>query len=123
MRRSIPWSALILLAAATGAVFGAVFTNLDSSPAVAPRDDRAVTAARAFYDAVNGVIASGDPRPLEDAVSDDFVDHAPAPGVPPTREGLVRALLTLRTTAPKLRLVPNNLTAAGNRVVAQVELA
>jgi hypothetical protein len=123
MRRSIPWSALILLAAATGAILGAVFTNLGSPPMVAPRDDRAVAAAHAFYDAVDEVLASGDTSPLEAAVADDYVDHAPAPGLPPTRDGLARALLALRMTAPDLRLVPKNLTAAGGRVVSQVDVA
>jgi predicted SnoaL-like aldol condensation-catalyzing enzyme len=122
MRRSIPWTALILLAAATGAVFGAVFTNLGASPAIEPRDDRAVAAARAFYDAVDEVLASGDTAALEEAVADDYVDHAAAPGLPPTRDGLIRALLDLRVTNPSLRIVPENLSAAGGRVVAQVKI-
>src|SRR5215213_2881598 len=122
MRRSIHWSAPILLAAATGAVLGAVFATLDAPPAVEPRDDGTVAAAWAFYDAVDAVLGFGNTSALETAVADDYVDHAPAPGLPPTRDGLAHALLALRVTNPDLRLVPKNLTAAGGRVVAQVDV-
>jgi quercetin dioxygenase-like cupin family protein/predicted SnoaL-like aldol condensation-catalyzing enzyme len=117
-------AACCLLAALTAAALlraEAVLTPPSPAP-VGTEADEAVAkdAVRRFYAAVNAALAAGDPAPLADAVAPDFVAHAPTPGFPPDRDGLVRALTALRAAAPGLRLTPTVLLADGDLVVAQV---
>jgi hypothetical protein len=90
---------------------------------VHPRDDDAVTVVRAFYEAVEEMLETGDATALAAAVASDHVEHAAAPGLPPTRDGLTHALRELRVTHPDLRLSPANIVAVDGRVVAQVDVA
>jgi quercetin dioxygenase-like cupin family protein len=119
-------AACCLLAALTAAALlraEAVLTPPPPPPPPVSTDaDEAVAkdAVRRFYAAVNAALAAGDPAPLADAVAPDFVAHAPMPGLPPDRDGLVRALTALHAAAPGLRLTPTVLLADGDRVVAQV---
>jgi mannose-6-phosphate isomerase-like protein (cupin superfamily) len=123
MRRSVPWSVILLLTAVTSGTIGALFSPLATPNVVEPRDVAAEAVVRAFYQAVNEVLATGETTALDDVVAPDHVEHAAAPGLPPTRDGLVRALRDLRVTHPDFRLFPEHVAATDGRVIAQVAAA
>src|SRR5262249_32803230 len=111
----------VFLALATGAAV-AQTVDLAAAPVIVPSGGAAPAAVPAFYDAANSVIETGDASALDTIVAPDFVDHAPAPGAPPTRDGLARPLLGPRAAFPGLRLAPDDVAATGDRVVARVRL-
>lgn len=56
---------------------------------------------------------------VDELLAEDFVDHSPLPGVPPTRDG-VRALFAgLRAAFPDLRVTIHEQIAEGNQVVTR----
>ncbi|HEY7037023.1 MAG TPA: ester cyclase, partial [Thermomicrobiales bacterium] len=123
MRRSFVRLGTILLAVATGAALAATAGFFDESTS---RDSEAVAGAaavRQFYAAVDDVLRTGDGTLLAGALAPDFVDHGAAPGLPGTADGLVRELAALRATFPHLQLVPEAVTAEGDRVAVRVEVA
>lgn len=124
MRRPITPIACTL-ALLTGAWIGqahALFAPTGIILASDPEHAAARVTVWRFYDAVDLLLRTGDDADLLDAVAPDFVDHADRPGLPPTRDGLVRYLASLRQTYPTLRLAPRDLVVEGDRVVAQLEL-
>src|SRR5215217_3144992 len=113
----------IVLALATGAVLQAT-GDLVRHPTLA-MDSAGIAAANAaavrrFYEAVNGLIATGDSASLDGILAADFVDHAPRPGTAPDRSGFLRGLHSLRETAPALRLTVLDLVADRDRVATRV---
>jgi hypothetical protein len=122
VRHSLARPLSLLLALATGAVVG-WGSGLLAEPV--PQDvSSAATAhaARAFYEAVDAVLETGDIVPLDGIVAPDFVDHAHPPGSTPDRAGLGRTLLALRATAPSAQLTADDLTAVGDRAMIQVAM-
>jgi quercetin dioxygenase-like cupin family protein len=119
MRRSPLLLLVCLLSLATGlALLGvaqAFSWSFDGSAATA----NAATARR-FYAAVETLLDSGDRVDLDSIVAPGFVDHDPFPGVAPDRDGLARALLTLRAADPSLTLEIGAVIADGDRVMARV---
>jgi hypothetical protein len=75
-----------------------------------------------FYAAVNETIATGDPAPVQQVVAPHFVEEHPLPGVRPGRAGLEEYLVALHRSVPGLRLVPEIIVAAADRVVTRVEM-
>src|SRR5215216_3945491 len=124
MRRSLVWPLSLLLAVATGAAAGQTL-DLASSPVLETDRSRgaATAAVRAFYDAANAVIRTGDAALLDGAVAADFIDHAGPPGVTPDRAGLGRYLVALHGVAPTARLAAEDVLAAGDRAMARVTVA
>jgi predicted ester cyclase len=122
MRRSPAWPVTVLLAAAAGAVLAATSGTLTTPGVGDPRGAAAAATVRAFYDRVNDVLRTGDAASLGGSVAPDFVEHAAAPGLAPTRDGLARALVDLRATYPALRIVPEDVAATGDRVFARVRV-
>jgi len=56
---------------------------------------------------------------VDELLAEDFVDHTPLPGVPPTRDG-VRALFAgLHVAFPDLRVTIHEQIAEGNQVVTR----
>jgi steroid delta-isomerase-like uncharacterized protein len=47
---------------------------------------------------------NGDLRVVDELLADDFVDHTPLPGLPPTREGVRTLFAALRAAFPDLRV-------------------
>jgi hypothetical protein len=88
---------------------------------VARRSSAASTAnvevVRAFYDAANEVLATGDTAPLDELVAPDFVEH-PARLGESGREGLAEALVWRHAVFPGLRLEVDDVRAAGDDAVA-----
>jgi predicted SnoaL-like aldol condensation-catalyzing enzyme len=89
----------------------------DTSAAASPHG----IVVRHLYDAINAVLAGGDPANVRKLVAPDFVDNVPHPGVAPDREGLIDYVTRLRTATPGLRLAVDRLFAQEDRIVAQVE--
>jgi predicted ester cyclase len=123
MRRSLVGPLSLLLAVATGAAAGQTF-ELASSPIVPTVSGEATLAAvRAFYDAANAVIETGDASVLAIAIAPDYVDHAGLPGVTPDRDGLGTYLASLHGVAPGTRLTSDDVFAEGNRAMARVRIS
>ena len=56
---------------------------------------------------------------LDELVAQDVVDHDPAPGQPPGREGIKQFVSELRTAFPDLQLALDELIAEGDKVVVR----
>jgi hypothetical protein len=122
MRRSTLFAitTTLLVALAVGAVAAALLmpaASVSGLPAMGTEET-----VRRFYAAANDVIATGDPAPLRAVVAGHFVDVDPLPGVAPGRAGLEAYLMTLHGVDPGMRLKVEELIAAGDRVVARVEV-
>ncbi|HEV7922375.1 MAG TPA: ester cyclase [Thermoanaerobaculia bacterium] len=46
----------------------------------------------------------GDLRVVDELLADDFVDHTPLPGLPPTRDGIRTLFAAMRAAFPDLRV-------------------
>lgn len=77
----------------------------------------------AYYDAVNGVLASGDPAPLAAVLAWDYAEPDVAGMFPSGSEALIEKLGSLRATAPGLRLDVDWLVAESDRVAARVRVS
>jgi predicted ester cyclase len=56
---------------------------------------------------------------IDDLLADNFVDHTPLPGLPPTREGVRILFGTLRAAFPDLHVVISEQIAEDERVVTR----
>lgn len=65
---------------------------------------------------------SGNVEHLESIVAPDFVDHSPAPGQAKGVDGLKQNVATFRTAFPDGEIVPRELLADRDKVVARVSL-
>lgn len=118
-RRRLLVPCALVLALITGALLGQTWDAFaPAAPPVAP--DAAVARVRAWYAAADRVLAAGDADAFAGLLAPGFIDHAA------TGDGdaaaLAGALLALRATHPEARLVPLDLAAADDRVVARVRV-
>jgi steroid delta-isomerase-like uncharacterized protein len=74
------------------------------------------TTMRRLYDLINAGDTDGFGRQL----SDDFADREDLPGFPPTKTGVIQYFRMLLAAFPDLRMVPEDVIASGDRVVARV---
>ena len=63
------------------------------------------------------VLNNGNFGLLDELVATDFVEHAPQPGMPPTREGLKQTLIALKTAFPDLHYTIDDSIESGDRIV------
>lgn len=117
---------LVLALSLTGGTVLARTVFVRPAPALpAPTSGPDVALVRAFYAAVNGVLATGSPDDLADLsalVADDFVEYPNRPGTSPGRAGLLEALTAVRRTHPALRLVVEDVRSLGDHVAARIRL-
>jgi steroid delta-isomerase-like uncharacterized protein len=66
--------------------------------------------------------SSGSVEHLEGIVSPDFVDHSPAPGQPKGIDGLKQSVAAFRTAFPDGEVVPREMLADRDKVVARTSL-
>src|SRR5699024_4665904 len=66
--------------------------------------------------------SSGSVEHLESIVAPDFVDHSPAPGQSSGVDGLKQSVAAFRTAFPDGEVVPRELLADRDKVVARVSL-
>jgi steroid delta-isomerase-like uncharacterized protein len=77
--------------------------------------DHAATMRR-LYD----LISAGNVDGFSDLLADDFVEHEETPEFPPTKDGVVAFFRMWVAAVPDLRMVPEDVLVAGNKVVARV---
>jgi len=56
---------------------------------------------------------------VDEPLADDFVDHSPLPGLPPTRDGVRMLFARLKAAFPDLRVKIHEQIAADDRVVTR----
>jgi steroid delta-isomerase-like uncharacterized protein len=71
---------------------------------------------RRLYDLLN----AGDIDGFGALLADDFVDHEELPGLAPTKEGVTTFFRMFMAAFPALRMVPEDVIASGDKVVARV---
>ena len=76
---------------------------------------RAATMRRA-YDLIN----RGDIEGFGDLVAEDFVEHQEAPGLPPTKQGVLELFRGYRAAFPDMHMEALEVLADGDRTVARV---
>ncbi len=113
----------IALALITGAWFGQAYTLFTSVEPVQAEDTVAKAAVNTvwrYYDAIDILLRTADASALHAVIAPDFIDHVDEPSSPTDRDGLVGYLTSLRETYPELRLVPQEVVAEGDQVVARL---
>jgi hypothetical protein len=96
---------------------------LAGSPAIAnPVASGTKEDVRAFYNAVNETVRSGDVSGLDAIVSKNLTIHGPLASLAPDREGLTHYLLSLHAIAPDLTVTPGSVALSGDRAVADVKM-
>ena len=74
------------------------------------------TTQRRLYDRLN----DGDIDGFGALLADDFVEHEETPGFAPTKDGVLEFFRMYRAAFPDLRMVPEDVMASGDKVVARV---
>jgi len=69
---------------------------------------------------VEELVNKGDLAVVDEIFTTDFVDHSPATGITPDREGIKQLIATVRGAFPDYNNVIEDLIAEGDRVVARV---
>jgi predicted SnoaL-like aldol condensation-catalyzing enzyme len=65
---------------------------------------------------VNAVFNDHDADYAMDALSDDFVEHQPMPGMPPDKKGTVEQMRFFLQSSPDIKAEIHDLIASGDRV-------
>ncbi len=104
------------LGVATAVVFFAAWVSADLFVARDAETRKSIVAE--LYHAYS----SGAVEHLEGIVSPDFVDHSPAPGQSPGLDGLKQSVAAFRTAFPDGDIVPREMLADRDKVVARVSL-
>lgn len=80
--------------------------------------DHAATMRR-LYEFVNAHDIAG----FASLLADDFIDHEELPGFAQTKEGAAAFFRRFIAAFPDLRMVPEDILASGNKVVARVRVS
>ncbi len=83
------------------------------------KDQKYLEAAKMF---VQKVMNEADIAYMEANVAANYVDHTPAPGQEPNREGLKKLLVALKTGFPDLSVTPEELVVKGNKVSMRLRM-
>jgi len=86
-----------------------------SVPTTEGEDNKAIV--RRFIDEI---FVRGRKEAVDELLADDFVDHTPFPGVPPTRDGVKMLFGYLRSAFPDLHVRIHEQIADDDRVVFRV---
>ena len=74
------------------------------------------TTQRRLYALLN----AGDIDGFGALLADDFVEHEETPDLAPTKDGVMQFFRMYRAAFPDLRMVPEDVVASGDKVVARV---
>jgi steroid delta-isomerase-like uncharacterized protein len=77
------------------------------------------SAMRRIYELLNAGDVDGFGRQL----ADDFAEHEPLAGFPPTKAGVLQYFRMLRTAFPDFHMVPEDVIVGGDKVVARVRVS
>ena len=80
-------------------------------------DNRAIV--RRF---VEEIFVRGDKAAVDELVADDFVDHSPSPGLPPTKDGVRVLFAAMRTAMPDMHVDIHDMVAEGDTVATRKTL-
>jgi steroid delta-isomerase-like uncharacterized protein len=75
---------------------------------------------RQSYTAVIEAVSAADDTRLDDLISEDLIDHNPAPGQPPGRDGFKFWAASARRAFPDLTGVVEDTVVEGDKVAARV---
>src|SRR4051794_3230049 len=102
MRRTmfLPFSFALAILTAVALLFAAYTTTGGVTASTTERDHTPLIAR--FYDALNTQAGSGGESELNAVLAPTFVDHVRRAGLPPTRDGLIRYLASVRNVFPAL---------------------
>lgn len=73
---------------------------------------------RRMYDLIN----AGDIEGFGGLLATDFIEHEEAPGLAPTKEGVMDFFRMFRAAFPDIRMNVEDIFGSGNKVVARVRL-
>ena len=76
------------------------------------------TTARGFYEAVN----EGQLDRLAELMADDFIEHEEAPGLAPTKEGVLEFFRMYRAAFPDMHMAVEEVLASGDKAVVRVRV-
>jgi steroid delta-isomerase-like uncharacterized protein len=76
--------------------------------------------ARRVYEAFNQAISTGSWASLDELLTVDVVDHSPAPGQEPGREGIKKIFEAFRTAFPDLHFHVEDMIAEGDKVASRI---
>jgi steroid delta-isomerase-like uncharacterized protein len=79
--------------------------------------DHAATVRR-FFDLIN----AGDIDGFGELLADDFVEHEEAPGLAPTKEGVMTFFRGMRSAFPDMRMDAQDVFGSGDKVTARVRM-
>ena len=68
------------------------------------------------------VFSAGKIEVIDELVAPDVIEHEEMPGLSPDREGVKQFVRMLREAFPDLRFAPQDVIAAGDRVVARIRI-
>lgn len=71
---------------------------------------------RRMYDLIN----AGDIDGFAGLLADTFIEHEEVPGLPPTKDGVTALFRMYIAAFPDLHMVPEDVIASGDKVVARV---
>jgi steroid delta-isomerase-like uncharacterized protein len=77
-------------------------------------------AAARFYEQINAAIRTGDVSLLDAVLLPNAVDHNPAPGQGPGREGIKAAFAESREAFPDFRVTVEDMIAEGDKVACRL---
>lgn len=118
------WPPLIIVALACAAsmVIGSTATLVIARDPVAEtssvRDTGGIAIVQRFYDAVGETLRTGDTTTLAEFVAPDLVEHPTRIGFSAGRDGLVEALLGLRSVYPQMTIVVEDIRGVDGLIAA-----
>jgi len=68
------------------------------------------------------LFSAGNIEGFLDGLAEDFVDHEPVPGIPPTKAGTKEVLTVMRAGFPDMRFDVEDILADGDKVVARLHV-
>lgn len=84
--------------------------------------DETRTAARRFYDVLNGALRTGDLAALEHVIAADAMDHNPVPGMKPGLAGIAEAFAGFRTVFPDAVFAVEDVVAEGDKAACRIRV-
>lgn len=118
-RSSVPLMTCVL-SLATALALLRVAATVRGGPVADPPASTTTAVVRAFYDAVNDALRTGETAALRAMAAPDPIVHASFPGVAPDLDGLIRYLAAVRAAFPMAHLVVEEVVAADDRALARL---
>jgi hypothetical protein len=119
MHRPLLYVAVLLLAVSSVAIAG-LSASFGEAPVSHASTPHGVSTVRRYYEAVNELIATGDPTELRQILHSEMNDHSPPAVGPDGSAGLEGYLHYLHKIDPGIRIEPTTVVDDGQQTVAEV---